>query len=120
MIKLLTVLLFAISIQNAVNEKVIGGFEKLNSHNECLAVFEQIKSDFLGFSPYSVKSCEKQLVNGLNFRMTLVNSDQVIKTCKLTIYKSFDGSLIEPLKYREKEHDCFTKFENAKVSTTDL
>lgn len=49
--------------------------------------------------------------------MTLINIDNVVKKCQVVIYESFNYE-ISPLKYREKENDCFTLFDNNKVDAT--
>ena len=120
MIKTFFIFLMIITILKANNDRVVGGFEKKSGHQECETALKIILNEHPGFQDYSVKSCETQLVNGINYRMILVHPDKVVKKCKITIYQSFDKNNTSPLKYREKENDCFTMFDNAKQSTTTV
>ena len=120
MIKEVFISIILLAFFKANNQKVLGGFEKKNGHEECETALKIILTEHPGFQDYSVKSCESQLVNGINYRMVLVHPNKVVKKCKITIYQSFNKNETTPLKYREKENDCFTMFENAKQSTTSV
>ena len=57
-------------------EKRVGGFVKNDNVDQCKEVLKTILEQHKGFTEYQVTHCEKQLVNGINFRMTLVNPDK--------------------------------------------
>lgn len=120
MIKKVFISLMMITFLKATNEKALGGFQKNGGHQECETALKIILAEHQAFQDYSVKSCEKQLVNGVNYRMVLVHPNKVVKKCKITIYQSFDKNTTTALKYREKGNDCFTMFDNAKQNTTSV
>jgi hypothetical protein len=120
MLNKITIFLISIVLIKTHGDRMVGGFEKKHTNEECENVLKTVLTEHLLFADYSIKSCETQLVNGLNYRMVLVNPEKDIKKCKITVYQSFDKTETKALKYREKEEDCFTMFENAKISTTGL
>ena len=113
-----TILLLTTILKMSIHsDTMVGGFEKKDDLALCQERLTKLSSDYPVFKSYKITNCETQLVNGINYRMTLVNIDNVVKKCQLVIYESLNKEL-SPLKYREKENDCFTKFDNQKIDVT--
>ena len=100
-------------------EVITGGFTKQATIDLCKPVYEKILQDYTGFKDYEIKSCETQVVNGTNFRMKLETAaaDTKVQNCFITVFQSLDKKTTDVTEYREKENDCFTKFNAAGVST---
>lgn len=99
-------------------EKRVGGFQKQEDVALCQERLNKIHSEFPIFKSYKITNCETQLVNGTNYKMNLVNTQSnLVKKCAVVIYEQLNNQVM-PLKYREKENDCFTLFENHKVDVT--
>lgn len=94
-----------------------GGFSKQDSIELCQKVLNKILTDNTVFKDYEIKSCETQIVNGTNYHMNLENNSKDIKNCDITIYESLDKSEVNPIKNREMENDCFTKFDKVKITS---
>lgn len=118
MSRLIFFTIMMLNILNTTNSMMTGGFSKQDTVEKCETTLKLILSTYQGFKNYSIKSCETQLVNGINYRMVLENSNRLVKECHLTIYQSFDKTKTTPINYREKENDCFTLFEKSKEKTT--
>lgn len=115
---MLKLLLLCSLVTATDTERMVGGFEKKPDTSDCVERLKQILPDYPIFGAYKVTSCETQLVNGMNYRLTLVNVDKKVKKCQIMIHESINKE-ISPLKYRQQEKDCFTMFENQKVNTSE-
>ena len=120
MLKYILLTIITLNLLKTSNTMLAGGFSQQHTNEKCEDTLKKILSEHSGFKGYEIKSCEEQIVNGVNYRMILENNDKIVKKCKITIWTSFDETRINPIRYREGKDDCFTMFDNAQESTTSV
>lgn len=92
----------------STTDRMVGGFEKKDDLSLCQVRLNKVLGDFPIFKSYKITHCDVQLVNGTNYRMTLVDTNSnLVKKCNIVIYENLNNDVMA-LKYREKENDCFT------------
>ena len=102
------------------NDHNLASYEDRSDINECVMVFEAAGGQVSDFEGHSIIKCERQIVNGNNYRLTLVDQDHNIKKCKMVIYQSFNKLDTKALKHREPENDCFTLLDNDIMASDGL
>ena len=71
------------------------------------------------FSQHQVISCEKQIVNGINHKLKLQNSEHSIQDCDLVIWHDFKKSSFKVLEGRGRERDCYTLLKRLKKTENE-
>ena len=98
---------------------MVGGFKKVEL-SECL----RVRTKALGLmdsalSEHQVTSCAKQLVNGLNYKMTLVKEGHSVPECEVVVWHDFQQTKYEVLEGRQGERDCISKLKEAKKASAE-
>ena len=88
-------------------QTIVGGFSPEKDLKLCKEYLKKAGPQLLGFDLYKVITCEKQIVNGLNYRMKLQKKNRTPSKCIVTVHIPFDGSTVTPLKGNNGDSDCF-------------
>ena len=115
----LNLTIFLISI-SAFCDNNLSSFEDRPNINECVMVLEAAGNQVSAFDAHTITKCERQIVNGNNYRLTLVDPDHTIKKCKMVLHQTFDKLETKALKNREGDQDCFTLLEAENVTEESL
>ena len=59
------------------------------------------------FAKHKVSFCEKEIDNGMNFKMIMVNDDHPITSCDIVIWHDFHKRRFKVLKFKAPYRDCF-------------
>ena len=87
---------------------MVGAFDDTEIE-ECeeakLNVMEKLDETFW---KHTISHCSKQIVNGINHKMILVNDDHEIDSCDLVVWRDFHGKEFKILQGRAPYRDCYT------------
>ncbi len=93
-----------------IDSNLLGGWKE-QKVEVCMEVFQRFSKEYKDFEFHYIDSCRTQVVNGINYRMNLINEDHRISNCLVTINESFDKQKLFVMKNFHAEQDCFF-FEN--------
>jgi hypothetical protein len=112
----LVLLNLAMNEEIEIEQELLGGY-KTQKPEFCQEMFNKMRHDYSTFQEHEILSCETQLVNGVNYRMILKNTNHQIQQCTVTIYSSFKKDKIYYYKQFHGEDDCFTKMKSKLTKT---